>query len=164
MKSRLPHSIVGKRARRVRLRAAAVAWCLLPFLAPGPAAALDLDSYRGNVVVLDFWASWCVPCRRSFPWLNSMHDKYGADGLVIIGVNLDESRPDADAFLAEFPPRFEIVYDETRALAREFGVEAMPMSFVIDREGQLLTRHYGFKVKKQGEYEAVIADALAQEE
>ena len=157
------HSNVGERAWRMRFRAVTVAWCLFPLLAPGPAAALDLDSHRGRVVVLDFWASWCVPCRRSFPWLNSMHDKYGPEGLIIIGVNLDESRPDAEAFLAEFPPRFEVVYDETRALAREFGVEAMPMSFVIDREGQLMARHYGFKVKKQSEYEAVIAEALARE-
>ena len=93
-----------------------------------------------------------------------MHDKYGERGLVIIGVNLDESRQDAEAFLAEYPPRFRIWYDESKAIAHEFDVMAMPMSYIIGRDGNQVARHFGFKVKKQDEYEAVIIDALSQEE
>ena len=136
---------------------------VLAWAAQAPASAqdnVDLEDLRGKVVVLDFWASWCVPCRRSFPWLNSMHAKYADDGLVIIGVNLDNERADADAFLDDFPPDFRIHFDTTKQLAEEFGVMAMPSSYVIGRDGQLVKRHLGFKVKKQAEYEAAITGAL----
>jgi len=121
----------------------------------------DLSSHAGKVVIVDFWASWCVPCRRSFPWLNAMNQKYAGEGLVIIGVNLDADRSEAMRFLEEFPAEFSIFYDESKDLAREFGVVAMPSSFVIGRDGQVRKKHFGFKVKKQDEYESAIVDALA---
>ena len=121
---------------------------------------LDLTQYRGNVVVLDFWASWCAPCRRSFPWWNSMHAKYADDGLVIIGVNLDNDAESAQEFLAEFPADFKIYYDTEKELARKFGVQAMPSTYIIGRDGEIHAKHFGFKVKQQDEYEAVIVDAL----
>ena len=114
----------------------------------------------GDVVIVDFWASWCVPCRRSFPWLNAMHQKYAAEGLVIIGVNLDADRSEAIKFLEEYPPEFEIYYDETKDLAREFGVVAMPSSYLIGRDGEIKSKHFGFKVKKQDDYESAIVNAL----
>ena len=70
---------------------------------------INLDDYQGKVVVVDFWASWCVPCRRSFPWLDEMQSKYGEQGLVVIGVNMDADPSEAEAFLQEFPVRFRIV-------------------------------------------------------
>ena len=131
--------------------------------APVPADdGLDLGQYAGKVVVLDFWASWCEPCRRSFPWLNAMHDKYGPDGLVIVGVNLDMERADAQRFLAEYPADFAIVYDENQALAKAYEVVAMPSSYVIGRDGLLAARHMGFKVKQQDEYEALLVEALQE--
>ena len=90
--------------------------------------SLDLTQYEGKVVVLDFWASWCAPCRRSFPWWNTMHAKYADEGLVIIGVNLDNDPNSAKEFLAEFPADFKIYYDTDKELARKFGVQAMPSS------------------------------------
>lgn len=126
-------------------------------------SSLDLDAQRGKVLILDFWASWCVPCRRSFPWLNSMHDKYGDDDLVIIGVNVDSERAEADRFLAEYPARFRVHFDGHGELAAKFGVEAMPSSYVIGRDGQIRTRHLGFKVQRQDEYEAAIVAALQEE-
>jgi len=142
-------------------------WLLAPSagaLAADPQVdKLDLAGYRGKVVVLDFWASWCVPCRRSFPWLNEMHDRYAKEGLVIIGVNVDEDRRDAEAFLADYPPQFNIHYDPGGALAEVFDVQGMPSSFILDRNGQLADRHLGFKVKRQDEYEAAIVAALKQE-
>ncbi len=120
----------------------------------------DLKSHAGKVVIVDFWASWCVPCRRSFPWLNAMHQKYAAEGLVIIGVNLDADRSEAIKFLEEYPPEFEIYYDETKDLAREFGVVAMPSSYLIGRDGEIKSKHFGFKVKKQDDYESAIVNAL----
>jgi thiol-disulfide isomerase/thioredoxin len=135
------------------------------FLAPSvpaeDASSLDLAEFEGKVVVVDFWASWCVPCRRSFPWLNSMHEAYEDDGLVIIGVNLDQERSEADAFLEEFPAQFRIHFDESKELAHQFDVVAMPSSYLLGRDGEIVERHYGFKVKKQDEYEAAIVKALA---
>jgi len=121
---------------------------------------VDITDFEGKVVVLDFWASWCVPCRRSFPWLNEMHARYGDDGLVIIGVNLDQERSEAEAFLQEFPARFQIHYDESKELATRYEVIAMPSSYLLGPDGEILKRHYGFKVRKQEEYEAAIVAAL----
>jgi thiol-disulfide isomerase/thioredoxin len=121
---------------------------------------LDLADYRGQVVVVDFWASWCVPCRRSFPWLNEMQAKYADDGLVVIGVNVDANADDARAFLAEFPVDFRIVEDSAGELARSFDVIAMPSSYIIDRDGEIVERHLGFKVKRKDEYEQTIQQTL----
>lgn len=124
----------------------------------------DQAEFKGKVVVLDFWASWCVPCRRSFPWMNSMQEKYGDSGLVIIGVNLDSDPAEANAFLQEYPAQFQIIYDPDGELAREYDVIAMPSSYIFDRDGTLVTRHLGFKVKRQNEYEAVLVGALRKDE
>jgi len=143
------------------------AWLLA--LSPGvrsettQAGDLELSVYRGKVVVLDFWASWCVPCRRSFPWLNEMHSRYGKDGLVIIGVNVDKDPDEAAEFLQKYPAQFKIHYDPAGKLAEEFGVRGMPSSFVIGRDGQVVSQHIGFKVRKQGEYEATLVATLEQE-
>jgi cytochrome c biogenesis protein CcmG/thiol:disulfide interchange protein DsbE len=145
--------------KKVILLAALFTWAPLVAADPG----LNLPSYEGKVVVVDFWASWCVPCRRSFPWMNDMHDKYAADGLVIIAVNLDRSADDAAQFLAEYPTKFEIAYDPTGVLAKKYGVEVMPSSIVIGRNGEMIERHAGFKVKQQDEYEATIRAALKLE-
>lgn len=122
--------------------------------------SLDLSQYRGKVVLLDFWASWCVPCRRSFPWMNEMQRKYGDSGLIIIGVNMDAEAGAAQAFLNDYPAEFTIISDPDGELAREYGVIAMPSSYVIDRDGELATRHLGFKVKKQDEYESILLETL----
>jgi cytochrome c biogenesis protein CcmG, thiol:disulfide interchange protein DsbE len=141
-----------------------VALCLLVLASAASGAEagaeLRLADYRGKVVVVDFWASWCVPCRRSFPWMNAMHARYGDRGLVVIGVNVDRERAAAEQFLAEVPADFRIHYDTDGRLAEEFGVEAMPSSYVIGRDGEIVTRHLGFKVRSQDEYEALLVDAL----
>jgi thiol-disulfide isomerase/thioredoxin len=121
---------------------------------------IDLSEYRGKVVVVDFWASWCAPCRRSFPWLDSMQRKYGEDGLVVIGINEDNEPEDAEAFLNAFPVTFRIIADQDGKLAREFGLVAMPSSFVIGRDGELAVRHLGFKSAKENEYETTLRRLL----
>jgi thiol-disulfide isomerase/thioredoxin len=124
------------------------------------ATQFELQKYEGQVVVLDFWASWCVPCRRSFPWLNAMHAKYSSQGLVIIGVNVDNDPAAAAAFLKEYPADFQIHYDTDAVLARQYDIQGMPSSVVIDRGGDIVETHIGFKVKRQDEYEAAVVAAL----
>jgi cytochrome c biogenesis protein CcmG/thiol:disulfide interchange protein DsbE len=121
---------------------------------------LDLTQHRGKVVVLDFWASWCVPCRRSIPWLNAMQQKYAQQGLVIIGVNVDRERAEAAKFLAETPARFLIVYDPGGRLPKEYGVVAMPSSYVFDRQGGLVAKHMGFQNGRREEYESRLRKQL----
>jgi len=124
------------------------------------ANALNLGDYQGKVVVLDFWASWCVPCRRSFPWMNEMQHKYADDGLVVIAVNLDNQASDAEAFLQHYPADFAVYYDHERQLAGQYGVEAMPSSFLVGRDGTVVERHLGFQSGKTEDYEAAIVALL----
>jgi thiol-disulfide isomerase/thioredoxin len=113
----------------------------------------QLGSYKGKVVLLDFWASWCGPCLRSFPWMNELHLRHAAEGLMVVAVNLDQDRALAEAFLKKIPPRFRIEYDPAGAIATKFGVQAMPTSFLIDRSGRVRQRHAGFRDAQRAERE-----------
>jgi len=122
--------------------------------------ALDLERLRGKVVLLDFWASWCEPCRHSFPWLNEMQTKYAGRGLVIIGVNVDREHADAERFLREIPATFRIVYDPAGALASRYDVPGMPSSYVLDAKGDVVGRHIGFRNALRAEREAELQKLL----
>jgi thiol-disulfide isomerase/thioredoxin len=104
----------------------------------------SLDKLRGKVVYVDFWASWCGPCRRSFPWMNEMQQKYGGKGFVVVGVNVDKKRADADKFLAQNPANFTIVFDETGATPSAYAVKGMPSSYLIDGNGNVAYVERGF--------------------
>lgn len=134
--------------------------CTAGIARAAPPAALE--PVEGRVVWVDFWASWCVPCRRSFPWLNAIHRKYGPAGLQIIAVNLDKDRALADGFLAEVPAEFALRFDPSAGLAKEFGVQAMPSSYLIDADGNVLESHFGFKTSETADYERAIEAALAR--
>lgn len=123
-------------------------------------SGLNLEQYRGKVVVVDFWASWCVPCRRSFPWMNTIQAKYADDGLIILAINMDSEAGEAATFLRDYPADFEILYDPAGDIAQEFEVIAMPSSYIFDRDGNQVTRHLGFKVREQDEYEALLVETL----
>jgi thiol-disulfide isomerase/thioredoxin len=129
--------------------------------ASGAAPVEQLGPVSGKVIWVDFWASWCVPCRRSFPWMNTMHEKYGAAGLQIVGVNLDKERRLADEFLKETPASFALRFDPAGAVAKAFDVQAMPSSFLLDADGNVLAKHFGFRTADTAEYEQAIKDALA---
>ena len=124
------------------------------------ADGLDLERFRGKVVLIDFWASWCAPCRQSFPWLNEMQAKYGSQGLVVIAVNVDRERAEADRFLREVPARFEIQYDPQGLLATRYEVQGMPSSYVFAPSGELVTRHIGFRNALRAEREAELQKLL----
>jgi thiol-disulfide isomerase/thioredoxin len=128
--------------------------------APASSPAVDLAEFRGKLVYVDFWASWCVPCRQSFPWMNSMHRQYGKDGLVILAVNMDQVRPDADAFLKQYPAEFNVRFDPQGQLAQQYKVRGMPTSVLIGRDGKLLWTHEGFRSKDPASLEQSIRSAL----
>jgi len=134
--------------------------CWLPASAAEP--GLDLAQYRGQVVYLDFWASWCPPCRQSFPWMNAMQSKYGRQGLVIVAVNVNQHTQNAVKFLKQMPANFRIVYDPKGRLAEKYNLIGMPSSFVIGRDGRIDYRDMGFRDSSPKKYEAEIRALLAK--
>ena len=142
-----------------------LAVCLMLWLLPAyaDAPALDLTQYQGKLVYLDFWASWCKPCRQSFPWMDAMQKKYAADGLVIVAVDEDEQPADGQKFLAEEPVGFSIVSDPKGMLAERYGLIGMPSSFLFGRDGQALQKHAGFYSDSPARFEAEIRAALVKQ-
>ncbi|PVV18530.1 MAG: hypothetical protein B6D78_15995 [gamma proteobacterium symbiont of Ctena orbiculata] len=114
------------------------------FSLQGEEMTVTLHDYRGKVVLLDFWASWCVPCRASFPWMNEIQSRYKQQGLVVIAVNLDKDRALADAFLSKTEAEFTVAFDPEGEVASEYGLKGMPASFLIDAQGRILESHVGF--------------------
>ena len=119
-----------------------------------------LKDLHGQTVLVDFWASWCGPCRRSFPWMNRILDKYGDRSFTIVAVNVDKLQRDAEEFLAQTPARFDIVYDPDGNIARAFDVQAMPSSYLLNTEGEIVEVHRGFLSEKTDSYELSIRNQL----
>ncbi len=122
----------------------------------------SLASLKGSVVYIDFWASWCVPCRISFPWMNAMQEKYADRGLRIISVNLDQEASLADQFLQNHPAGFTVSFDPQGLLAEKFKVVGMPTALLIGRDGIVRSRHIGFRNDKKHHYESALIAALAE--
>lgn len=116
----------------------------------------QLKIAKGKVVYIDFWASWCIPCRKSFPWLNNLKAKYQQQGLTILSINLDHSRVLADEFLAQIPADFPVIYDPKGLIARKYKLKGMPSSFIVNRQGEIVSAHVGFNQQKKLSYEKEI--------
>ena len=121
----------------------------------------DLQQYKGQVVYVDFWASWCVPCAHSFPFLNELHQEFKDKGLQIIGINMDENVEDAKDFLAKTPAQFTTVADNSAKCAKDFDVKAMPSSYLIDRKGIVHHIHQGFRSEDIKELRALVEHLVA---
>ncbi len=114
------------------------------------AAQVSLDSLRGKVVYVDFWASWCGPCRISFPILQQLRDELGPEGFEVLAINLDEDESDARQFLADVTVSYPVVRDAAGVTPRAFGVMGMPTGYLVDRAGVVRVIHQGFR-KSDGE-------------
>jgi thiol-disulfide isomerase/thioredoxin len=111
-----------------------------------------LPDTKGKVVLVDFWASWCVPCAKSFPLMEELHQQFKGRGLVVVAVSVDEKASDMDKFLKKYPVSFAVARDAAQKLVAIANVEAMPTSFLLDREGRVRFVHNGFhgdETKKQ---------------
>ena len=134
------------------------------FELPGETGQISLQQYRNQVVYVDFWASWCVPCKHSFPWLNKMQERYGEDGFKVIGINVDKEKALADKFLEIVPASFDIAYDPEGAVADLYSLKVMPSSYLIDRDGNLVHAHKGFKSSDGSRMEDMIRKLLKNEQ
>ena len=117
---------------------------------------IELNKYKGKIVYVDFWASWCQPCRKSFTWMNKMQSLYGNEGFKIIAINLDESRSKADQFLKQIPANFDVAFDPEGKTAETYNVKAMPSSYLIAKKGNLIHANTGFRGNDEDELEQKI--------
>lgn len=106
------------------------------------------DNLKGKVVLVDFWASWCTPCKASFPVMDELQKKYGTNGLVVIAVSVDEKKSAMDKYLSKTPVSFTTLHDSAQKLVAAADVATMPTSFLVDRTGKIRFVHTGFEGDK----------------
>jgi peroxiredoxin len=149
------------------IAAIAAALCVsLPALASSSPAALapaftlasragqevSLAQYKGQVVMLNFWASWCGPCRQEMPLLESIYKKYNKMGFTLLGVNVEPDSNAANEWLKATPVSFPILYDRDSKVSKLYDVAGMPSTVIIDRSGKLRVLHRGYKPGDENEY------------
>ncbi|HUO78759.1 MAG TPA: TlpA disulfide reductase family protein [Steroidobacteraceae bacterium] len=118
----------------------------------GGSAPLGLDKLRGQVVMVNFWASWCEPCRKEFPLLDQIYKKYKAAGFTLVGVNVEPEAKDAESFIAKTPVTFPIVFDKDSVVSKQYHVSGMPTTVLIDRKGVLRWVHRSYVPGDENEY------------
>ena len=123
---------------------------------------IRLSEYRGQVVLINFWASWCGPCRQEMPHLEAIHRKYAALGFTVFGVNVEADRKMADKVLRDNPVSFPILFDDENHVSQLYDVDAMPVTLLLDRSGEIRHLHRGYKPGYELEYEKQIK-ALVRE-
>ena len=133
---------------------------LIPALDSALADSVPLDS---QVVYLDFWASWCVPCRKSFPWMNKLQERFRDQGLRVVAINLDRDRKAAEKFLQKNGTALSVIFDPKGHFAKRLHLEVMPTSFVFDRNGTLQRTNIGFDIDNAADTNDFIAALLKKE-
>lgn len=123
---------------------------------------VSLSDLKGQVIMINFWASWCTPCRQEMPLLNEIYDTYKKAGFTLVGINLDEDKGDAEDFLKKVPVTFPVLHDPLGAVAELYDNRAMPSSYFIDRQGKLAHLHRGYRPGEEKDYKAVIRKLIAQ--
>jgi peroxiredoxin len=123
---------------------------------------VTLAELEGQVVMLNFWATWCGPCRQEMPHLEALHQRYSDLGFTLLGVNVEEDSSGADKFLAETPVTFPILFDPKSEVSKKYDVIAMPSTVLIDRTGNMRFIHHGYQPGYENEYQAQIRALLRE--
>ena len=123
---------------------------------------LKLSEMTGNVVLINFWASWCGPCRQEMPLLNDLHNKYGPLGFTVLGVNVEEQSDAARGFINDFPVDFPVLLDNTNQVSKMYNVVAMPTTVVVDRDGNMRFLHKGYKPGDEQEYRKMVKKLIRE--
>jgi thiol-disulfide isomerase/thioredoxin len=129
----------------------------------GSSQPFDMRQFRGKVLYVDFWASWCTSCAKSFPFMNALDKEFRDSGLQIVGINVDEDIDSAKAFLAKRPASFTLAADATGQCPRDFGVTAMPSSYLVDREGTIRHAFIGFRSGEAARIRTLVTQLLAEQ-
>ena len=127
---------------------------------PGYSPAPKFSDLKGKWVYLDFWASWCVPCRQSFPFMNDMQTQLQGKNIQIIAVNVDAKKSDADRFLSQNPAKFALAFDAKGELPRRMNLKSMPTSYLINPQGKVVFVHPGFRAEDKKLLEEKLLTAL----
>lgn len=123
---------------------------------------IRLKDLRGQVVMLNFWASWCGPCRQEMPLLDELYTRYRPAGFTLLGVNVDADITAAEKLLQDIPVSFPVVYDTQSKVSETYGVDAMPTTIFIDRDGKLRYLHRGYKAGDENEYRKIIKELIRE--
>lgn len=158
------------------LAAASVLACLSPLVGaeainvPAPDFTLEsrsgenlrLEDHRGEVVMLNFWASWCGPCRQEMPLMDGLYSQYKDLGFTILAVNVDENREEAHRFLDKVTVSYPVLYDPESSVSELYEVQAMPTTVMIDRDGKARYLHYGYQPGYEDDYEQQIRELVRE--
>jgi peroxiredoxin len=123
---------------------------------------IKLSELRGQVVMVNFWASWCGPCRQEMPLLQQLFERYQSLGFTLLGVNVDEVRAAADKMLSDVPVSFPVLYDDRGKVSKQYQVKAMPTTIMVDRDGRLRYLHKGYKPGYEEDYQQQIRELLRE--
>jgi cytochrome c biogenesis protein CcmG/thiol:disulfide interchange protein DsbE len=126
-------------------------------------STVHLRDFAGKVVLVDFWASWCVPCKTSVPALDALYQHNRSRGLEVLAVNVDEQRPAADTFLSARPHQMPVIFDPTGEAAAAFKIRAMPSSVLIDRASRVRFTHVGYSTRVLESYQREIEQLLSED-
>ena len=123
---------------------------------------IRLSEYRGEVVLINFWASWCGPCRQEMPVLSELHDKYHALGFTVLGVNVEADTRKARKLLQDLPVSFPVVFDSDSVVSKQYNVVAMPSTVLVDRDGIMRYLHKGYKPGLEDVYQQQVRDLVRE--
>jgi peroxiredoxin len=124
--------------------------------------SVELTQFKGQVVMLNFWASWCGPCRQEMPLLDSIYKKYSKLGFTMIGVNVEPDSKAANDWLKQTPVSFPILYDTDSKVSKLYGVSGMPSTVIVDRKGTVRMIHHGYKPGDEEEYLSSIRSLMRE--